>query len=48
VSQKKERTTNESILSMLLTEMDGIGTQSPCVTDPTFKVQLITFSYFAK
>lgn len=35
MSQKKEKTTNESILSMLLTEMDGIGTLSQCSTDRT-------------
>lgn len=33
MSQKKEKTSNESILSMLLTEMDGIGTMSQCATD---------------
>lgn len=33
ISQKKEKTTNESILSMLLTEMDGVGTLSPAAGD---------------
>jgi hypothetical protein len=40
MSQKREKSTNESILSMFLTEMDGVGTRSHCLSDKS-KVSIV-------